>query len=155
ELVVALPASVSVELLAKEVGAVDGVAVEHVRAVDGERADSTTAVLQLAAAVAEAAPDDRLATLVAGLLRAVDGDWSVAGRDYEVVAQCGAPPDLGWLLAFLDGSGHLDPACPSAHAPGDVLWARLPTSGLFVATGRAARAVHERERARVNLLARV
>jgi hypothetical protein len=36
-----------------------------------------------------------------------------------------------------------------------VLWARLPVSGLFVATGRAARAVHERERARVNLLARV
>jgi hypothetical protein len=155
ELVVALPESVSVDLLAKEIGAVDGVAVEHIRAVDGDRPDSATAVLQLAADLAEAAPDDRLAALVAGLLRAVDGDWAVAVRENEVIAQRGAPPDLGWLLAFLDGSGHLDPACPSAHAPGDVLWARLPRSGVVVATGRAARAVHERERARIALLARI
>ena len=49
----ALPESVSLDLLAKEIGAVDGVAVEHVRSVGDERADSATAVLQLAADVAE------------------------------------------------------------------------------------------------------
>ena len=154
ELVVAVPGSVSVELLATEIGAVDGVAVEHIRPVVDERPDSATAVLQLAADVAEASPDQRLALLVGGLLRAADGDWAVAVRGDELIEQRGTPPDLGWLLAFLAGSGHLDPACPT-NAPGDVMWARLPRAGLVVATGRAARAVHERERARVALLARV
>src|SRR3954452_20293938 len=69
ELVVALPESVSVELLAKEVGAVDGVAVEHVRAIGAARPDSATAVLELAARVAEAPPEGRLGVLVAGLLQ--------------------------------------------------------------------------------------
>jgi hypothetical protein len=154
ELVVAVPESVSVELLAKEIGAVDGVAVEHIRPVVDERPDSATAVLQLAADVAEASPHERLALLVGGLLRAADGDWAVAVRGDELIEQRGTPPDLGWLLAFLAGSGHLDPACPT-NAPGDVMWARLPRAGLVVATGRAARAVHERERSRVALLARV
>ena len=36
-----------------------------------------------------------------------------------------------------------------------MIWARLPAAGLIVATGRAARAVHERERARITLLARI
>jgi hypothetical protein len=154
ELVVAVPASVSVDLLVKEIGAVDGVAVEHIRDVVVDRPDSATAVLQLAADVAEAPRAERLGVLVTGLLRAADGDWAVAVRDDELVEQRGTPPDLRWLLAFIDGSEHLDPACP-ANAPGDVMWARLPATGTVVATGRAARAVHERERSRVALLARV
>ena len=155
ELVVALPESVSVDLLAKEIGAVDGVAVEHVRAIGDERPDSATALLELAADVAAAPRHDRLGVLVTGLLRAVDGDWAVAVGGGELVARRGTPPDLGWLLAFLDGSGHLDPARPSANAPSDVMWARLPAVGVVVATGRAARAVHERERRRIILLARI
>jgi hypothetical protein len=154
ELLVALPESVSTELLAKVVGAVDGVAVEHIRHVDEDRADSATAVLQLAVEVAEAPREARVRVLVSGLLRAADGDWAVAVGDDALVEQRGDPPDLGWLLAFLEGSEHLDPACPS-NAPGDVMWARLPSTGLVVATGRAARAVHERERQRIALLARV
>jgi len=146
---------VSLDLLAKEIGAVDGVAVEHVRIIPDERPDSATALLVLAGEVAEAAPEQRMATLVAGLLRAVDADWAVAVRDYEIVEQCGEAPDLAWLLAFLDGSEHLDPACPATNTPGDVMWARLPRVGVTVATGRADRAVHERERHRVSTLARV
>ncbi len=155
ELVVALPESVSVDLLAKEIGAVDGVAVEHVRVIGDERPDSASALLQLAADVAEAPSHRRLGALVTGLLRAVDGDWAVAVRGRELVERRGTPPDLGWLLAFLDGSGHLDPSRPSANAPSDVMWARLPQTGVVVATGRAARAVHERERRRIILLARI
>jgi hypothetical protein len=158
ELVVALPRSVSIDLLAKEIGAVDGVAVEHVRAIGDERPDSATALLQLAADVAAVPHDQRLGALVTGLLRAVDGDWAVAVRAGELAERRGTPPDLGWLLAFLDGldgGGHLDPGRPSTHAPSDVMWARLPAAGLVVATGRAARAAHERERDRIILLARI
>jgi hypothetical protein len=155
ELVVSLPESVSVELLAKEIGAVDGVAVEQIRGVDAVRPDPATAVLQLAAQVAEAARPDRLAVLVSGLLVAIDADWAVAVRDGALVHQLGAPPELGWLLAFFEGSGHLDPACPAGRAPTDVMWARFPASGVAVAAGRAERAVHEKERLRLALLARI
>ena len=51
-------------------------------------------------------------------------------RDDELVEQRGEPPELGWLLAFLDGSEHLDPACPATNTPGDVMWARLPRAGV-------------------------
>ncbi len=155
ELVVALPESVSLELLAKEIDAVDGVAVEHVRPVGEERPDSATAVLQLAAHVAEAPRARRLALLVSGLLAAADADWAVAVRGDQLVERRGEPPDARWLLAFFDGSEHLDPSRPAANAPGDMIWARLPIAGVVVATGRASRAVHERERIRLALLARI
>ena len=155
ELLVSLPESVSLDLLTKEIGAVDGVAVEHVRIVGDERPDSATAVLRLAAAVAETEPDQRLAALVTGLLHAVDADWAVAVRDGTMAEQRGTPPDLAWLLAFLDGSEHRDPVGPATNTPGDVMWARLPRTGVTVATGRADRAVHERERHRITTLARI
>ena len=155
ELVVALPDTVSVELLAKEVGAVDGVSVEHIRLVGPERPDPATAVLRLAGDVAAAPAADRLGVLVDRLLLAFDADWTVAVRDGAVARSAGEPPDAGWLVAFLDGCGHLDPASTAAHGPGDVMWALFPSAGVGLAAGRAARAVHERERTRLALLARV
>jgi hypothetical protein len=152
ELVVSLPDATSEELLAKEIGAVDGVSVEHIRPVDDERADSSTAILELAARVAASAPPARLATLVDGLRAAVDADWAVAVHDGELVHRRGDPPEPGWLVAFLDGCEHLD-ASQLAAAPGDVVWARLARTGISIAAGRAQRPVHERERARVALLA--
>jgi hypothetical protein len=154
ELVVSLPESASEELLVQEIGAVDGVFVEHIRPVPAERADSATAILQLAARVAAAAASERLATLTDGLVAAVEADWAVVVAHGEVVRSHGEPPDARWLMAFLDGCEHLDAAHPTA-GPADVLWARLPSSGIAIAAGRARRAVHERERSRVVLLAAV
>jgi hypothetical protein len=154
ELVVTLPDSTSEELLAKEINAVDGISVEHIRRVADQRTDSVTAILELAARVAEQPEADRLAVLTDGLVAAVDADWAVAVRHGEVVHACGEPPDVRWLVAFLDGCEHLDVAHPKA-GPGDVMWARLPRSGVAVAAGRAHRPVHERERSRVALLATV
>ncbi len=154
ELVVTLPDSTSEDLLAKEIGAVDGVSVEHIRRVADQRPDSATAILELAAHVAGRAPADRLAVLTDGLVAAVAADWAVAIHHGEVVHAHGEPPDARWLIAFLDGCEHLDAAHPGA-GPGDVMWARLPRSGVAVAAGRAHRPVHERERSRVALLAAV
>ena len=154
ELVVSLPDETSEELLAQEIGAVDGVSVEHIRRVADDRPDSATAILQLAARVAGQAPSDRLAALTDGLVAAVDADWAVAVRHGQVVHACGEPPDVRWLIAFLDGCEHLDTAHPNTVL-GDVMWARLARSGIAVAAGRAHRPVHERERSRVALLATV
>jgi hypothetical protein len=35
------------------------------------------------------------------------------------------------------------------------MWARLPRAGIAIAVGRAQRPVHERERGRIELLARI
>jgi hypothetical protein len=154
ELVVSLPDSASEELLAKEIGAVDGVSVEHIRPVDEERADAATAILEVAARVADTPSDERLRTLVEGLLGAFDSDWAAAIGGGELLQRAGDPPELGWLVAFLEGSEHLD-ASTAWVAPGDVMWARLPRAGIAIAVGRAQRPVHERERGRIELLARI
>ncbi|MBA3605116.1 MAG: hypothetical protein M3487_07055 [Actinomycetota bacterium] len=158
ELVVSLPESASEDLLAREMRAVDGVAVEHIRPVGAERPDSATAVLALAARVADAPAERRLHVLCTGLLVALDVDWIVAVRDGSILRQVGTPPEREWLLAFLDGlrgSGHLDPCPPGSATPTDVVWMALRGADLTVAAGRAARPIHERERERVVLLARV
>jgi hypothetical protein len=152
ELVVAIADTTSEELLANEIDAVDGVSVEHIRPIGDERPDSATAMLTLAARLAEVAPAQRLATLVDGLAAAVDADWAVAVQAGELVQHGGDPPEAGWLVAFLEGSEHLDAAHPSI-AVRDLVWARLPRSRLVIAAGRARRPVHERERSRVGLLA--
>jgi hypothetical protein len=155
ELVVALPARTPQELLVAEVGAVDGVAVESVREAPVDRPDPALALFELGAQVAEACADDdadAVAVLGAGIASALDADWAVVlGADGERFRH-GSPPDIRWLAAFFEGSDHLSP--DASHGPADVLWARLPRAGMFIAAGRASRAAHERERVRLHVLAR-
>jgi hypothetical protein len=153
ELVVSLPESTSIELLASEISAVDGVAVEHIRPIDDVRPDPGTAFLELAALVAAAPAGDRLAVLCRGLRVAADADWAAVVRCNQLVHHDGTPPELAWLVAFLHGSGHLDAALPAA--PDDVVWAHLSRSGITIAAGRRDRAVHARERSRTVLLAQI
>lgn len=154
ELVVTLPTAVTEPLLAREVGSVDGVAVEQIRAPRYEREDPAVALLDVAAAVAEAAPDQRLDALGQALLETLDADWAVVVDTDHVAHWRGAErPEQPWLLAFLEGSEHLDAS--GGHTPGDIVWARIGPTGATVAAGRSARAFHERERVRVTRLARV
>jgi hypothetical protein len=152
ELVVGLPDANVVDLLIAEVSAVDGVSVEHVRPIEGDRIDPDLAALASGAELAEAEPADRLAVLCAAVARVADAEWATVIRGGVVLHSFGQPPELPWLLAFLDGSQHLRDA---NGAPSDLVWAHLPRSGVSVAAGRSDRTVRERERTRVALLARV
>jgi hypothetical protein len=155
ELVVSLPAGTPQELLIAEVGAVDGVAVESVREAPRDRPDPALALFELGAQVAEACAggsDDPIEVLGRGIGSALDADWIVVmAADGERFRQ-GDPPEPRWLGAFFDGSRHLPSG--SNHGPADVLWARLPASALLIAAGRSSRAAHERERVRLQILAR-
>ncbi|CAN5770562.1 hypothetical protein BH24ACT5_BH24ACT5_10770 [soil metagenome] len=155
ELVVSLPHASPDDLLAREIGAVDGVAVEHIRTLPGDRVDQELAMFELCALVAEADQADAVDVLCDGLRVALDADWAVVtapGTTPSREWRAGSPPDPAWLAAFLAGSDHLDDE--SQHlGPADVLWARLPTAALVVAVG-CARAAHDRERSRLRLLAR-
>ncbi len=155
ELVILVPSGTSDELLVREVRAVDGVAVEDLRVVDADRRDPAMAMSEVGAAVAEAEPADAVEILCAGLLRALEADWAAVVGDGAVIGRAGAAPDAAWLSAFVDGSGHLASSGGEPEAgPGDLLWASMPAAGLTVAVGRGARAIHERERARLHVLAR-
>jgi hypothetical protein len=155
ELVVSLPASTPQELLIAEVGAVDDVAVESIREAPSDRPDPALALFELGAQVAEACAGgtaDPIEVLGRGISSALDADWVVVmGADGERFRH-GVPPDSRWLGAFFEGSGHLTSG--SNHGPADVLWARLPRSGALIAAGRSSRAAHERERVRLQILAR-
>ncbi|MGB0111959.1 MAG: hypothetical protein WBP59_01945 [Ilumatobacteraceae bacterium] len=153
ELTVALPSRDLMRLLTAEIDAVDGVSVESIREVDEERTDPSLSALALGAAIVECAPAERLDVLIAGVQRFTETDWVAVVRDGQFVAQLGDAPDLQWLSAFVAGSEHLDGLDDSA--PSDVLWASLPASQMTVAAGRAGNPIHERERVRFSLLARL
>src|SRR3990170_3267000 len=108
ELVVSLPDETPQELLVMEIGAVDGVAVEHIRAVPADRPDPVMAMFELGARVAEAAPEDAIAVLGQGLAWALDAEWVVVTTSAgDILFGQGEAPDPAWLRAFLDGSTHL------------------------------------------------
>ncbi|HSM66785.1 MAG TPA: ACT domain-containing protein [Ilumatobacteraceae bacterium] len=153
EVTVALPDDDLLPLLTAEVDAVDGVSVESIRIVDPDRTDASLSALALGAAIAESPPDERLDVMVRGIQRFSETDWVAVLRAGERVAAVGEAPDLGWLMAFLSGSEHLDGLDDSA--PSDLLWANMTTAELTVAAGRTGNPIHERERVRFSLLVRL
>ncbi len=153
ELTVVLADAELIPLLAAEVDAVDGVSVEDIRVIHDDRVDPNLAALAAGAALAESAAGERLGMLCGGVARVIDVQWVVVLRDAEPIGQIGEPPDLAWLLAFLSGAGHLEGV--EDAAPGDLAWANLLASGLTIAAGRSERPIHERERVRLSLYARL
>ena len=153
ELTVGLPSIDLMDLLATEIDAVDGVSVETVRVIEPDRVDPNLAALAVGAAMAEAESDERLHVLVHGIQRLIDADWAVVLRDGEVIERVGDSPDIAWLVAFLMGSEHLTEI--DETLPSDLVWGHLIESNLAVAAGRTDRPIHERERIRVSLLARL
>jgi hypothetical protein len=153
ELTVSLPDDDLLPLLSAEVDAVDGVSVESIRVVDPDRTDASLSALALGAAIAECAPSERLEVMVNGVQRFSETDWVIVLRDGQRIAHVGDTPEMGWLTAFLAGSEHLDSLDDSV--PSDLLWAQMTTSGLTVAAGRTGNPIHERERVRFSLLARL
>ena len=153
ELTVALPDQDLIPLLTAEIDAVDGVSVENIRVVDIDRTDPSLSALALGAAIAESRPEERLDVMIAGVQRFAETDWVMVVEDGRPVTQLGTPPDVGWLVAFLAGSEHLDGLDESS--PSDLLWGHMVTSELTIAAGRTANPIHERERVRFSLLVRL
>ena len=152
ELVVALPDAGLVDLMVSEVHAIDGVAVEHVRIIEGAHNDGGLLALALAAEMAEATPDARLDALLEAVSKITDADWVLVARGPETVAGRGDAPSADWLHSLVAGSQHLGD--PHATAS-DLFWSDMPMSGLWLAAGRKERPVHVRERVRLDLFVRI
>ncbi len=152
ELVVALAEPDLVDLMVNEVHAIDGVSVEHVRPIEDAYADGGLLALSLAAEVAESAPADRQLAFVERVARLTESDWAMLASGEVVVATWGEPPSPAFVASLLAGQSHLlDPH----QATADLFWSDLPAAGVWLAAGRPERPIHERERIRLDLFARI
>lgn len=152
ELVVALPDPSLVDLVMNEVHAIDGVSVEHVRETSDGHVDASVLSLSATAELAESEPEQRIERFIDGVERLTEATWVMVASDGEVVASRGDVPAADWVTSLLAGSRHLgDPHATSS----DMFWSDLPQSGMWVAAGREGRTVHDRERVRLDLFARV
>lgn len=152
EIVVALPDAQIVDLMVQEVHAIDGVSVEHVRPIMGEHIDGGLLALTVAAELAECEGDDLYSALVDAVQRLTEAEWVLLARGTDTVGSIGPAPSADWVHSLLAGSRHLGD--PHATA-GDLFWVDLPMSALWVAAGRPDRPIHERERLRLDLFARI
>ncbi len=152
ELVVALPDESLVDLMVSEIHAIEGVAIEHVRLANPEHTDGGLLALSLAAELAETDPPKMVDAIVSCVARLTEADWAMVARRAEIVASCGDTPSADWVNSLVAGSRHLG----GGHAvSGELFWSDLPTSGLWLAAGRPDRPIHERERIRLDLFARI
>lgn len=152
ELVVALPDPSLVDLMVNEVHAIDGVSVEHVRESTDGHVDASLLSLSATAELAERPHGERMASFVDGVGRLTEASWVMVAQDGSVIASRGDAPAAEWVTSLLAGSSHLgDPRATSS----DMFWSDLPRSGMWVAAGRDGRTVHDRERMRLDLFARI
>lgn len=160
ELTVELPAGDLIGLMTDEIAAVDGVSVEHVRAIEPDRVDPSLATLAAATEIAETEPEQRGAVLVAAALAALEADWAVLHDGERVLESAlgadggdGGGIDAAWIAAFVAGSDHLDGR--NVDGPSDLVWSRLGGHRLTLLAGRNGRPIHARERERLDLLSRL
>jgi hypothetical protein len=158
ELAVELPEERLVPLLVSEVGQVDGVDVEEVRAVDGPLPDPRLDALETAAVLVEQVHVvDLLEVLTAEAQRDFGADWAavVAMEDGNVLASTGEPPAPVWLAAFLAGTTSSATTTNGDAGPEDVAFAMFPAGGIALVLGRDGKTFRARERRQLLALAKV
>ncbi len=156
ELVVSLPDDDLVALLLKEIGEVDGVAVEDLwRLAGDELPDPRVAALETAAVLVQL---DRSGAVLEGLVEHAAHDFGaewgcVIDTDSgALLASTGEPPASEWVAAFVVGSRSADVV---DSGPEDMAWTALRRSGFDLVLGRPGRPVRARERRQLVALAEI
>jgi hypothetical protein len=164
ELAVELPEERLVPLLVQEVGEVDGVDVEEVRAVDGPLPDPRLDALETAAVlVQQTRVIDLLEALTNEAQRDFAADWAAvvamdggsAGPSCSVLISTGAPPEPVWLAAFVNGSSSSTTTANGDAGPDDVAFAMFPSGDIALVLGRDGKTFRARERRQLLALAKV
>lgn len=158
ELVVSLPADVTPELIAKEVGAEDDVEIEDIRLLGGTNYDPQLDILEAASIVLGAETREELAgALVEHVSRAVRSSWAcVVEQRGGVLAGWGDRPNDQWITSFIAGS----PAVATGTEPTDrsssmdTVWVPLPAASAALVVGRDS-VIRAKERQRLAALARI
>jgi hypothetical protein len=156
EVLVDLPDDERVSLMVSEVGEVDGVDIEDVRASQRCAPDPGLDALGTAAALVEQTKiDGLLDDLAQHGQRVFDADWAaVIDLDGPVpLASVGETPPGPWLGAFVAGSRSSVRVAAGECGPDDVAWASLDRADLALVLGRRGRPFRSRERAQLAVLA--
>lgn len=163
ELVVALPDAGLVPLLVQEMGEVDGVDVEDVRAAPDRGTDARLDALETAVALVSQHSTDALLDDLARNARVdFEADWAavVDLSSPTPLITVGSTPPGPWLSAFVAGSraavelSH-DKGGTGSEGPDDVAWAELEAAALVCVLGRRGRPWRARERKQLSVLARI
>jgi hypothetical protein len=156
EVTIVLPEGRATDDVAVALMKVDGVAVEDIHQIDGDRPDHGVMALGVVANLLEAG-DRKLEVLCRDATSLLESDWFavIDVSASRVESKHGAIPDVAWLMAFLSGTAHLPPRARSEHTPSDIIWSTLGGSGLAMAGERRGRAFRERERQQLDLIGRV
>lgn len=158
ELVVSLPADVSVDLIVKEVGAEEGVEIEDIRLLGGSTYDPQLDILEAASIVLGAETREELAAaLTEHVCRAVRSSWAcVVEQGGGVLAAWGDRPNDRWLDSFIAASPAVDAEgdglVTSLHL--DTIWVPLPAASVALVVGRDS-VIRAKERQRLAALARI
>jgi hypothetical protein len=163
ELVVDLSDASLVPLLAQEVGEVDGVDVEDVRAAPRRGTDARLDALETAASlVSRRSTKDLLDDLARNARVDFEADWAavVDLASSTPLVTVGTTPPGPWLSAFVAGSRAAVDLSPNGAATGsagadDVAWAELEAAALVCVLGRRGRPWRARERKQLAVLARI
>ena len=154
ELVVSLPSDVTVDLIIREISAVEDVEVEDIRKLDGTGYDPQLEALEAAAIVLGAETRDELAdALSEHVCRAVRTSWAcVVERGGGVLGSWGDRPNERWLDSFISGSPAVDGGSVGLEL--DTVWVPLPAASASLVVGRDS-VLRARERQRLAALARI
>ena len=157
ELLVDLPDETSVEAMLSQIALVEGVAIEDVHPVASDRSDQSVLALEVAASTMEAPEAERLVHLCRRIRDMLEAEWCAVLRDGTAapLAVAGAIPDLAWVVAFLEGTRHLEPSESMQSTLSDVAWAWIPNLDAALVCQRARGAFHWRERQHLQLIARI
>jgi hypothetical protein len=159
ELIVDLPDEGLVSLLVSEIGEVDGVDVEDIRAAAEAFVDPRLDALESAAFLVERRDvADLLDAMARRSTRDLQADWAavldVASETPRVTV--GDAPPAPWLQAFVAGSRAAVPSGDD-RGPDDVAWAQMasPDGDAVIVLGRRGRPFRARERRQLAALARI
>lgn len=157
ELLVQLPDVGTVESMVREISSVEGVAIEDVHPVAPDRSDQSVLALEVAADIMDSEPADRLSTLCARVRDMLEAEWCAILRNgsREPLVVSGDVPDLAWVVAFLDGTRHLDDVETVQATLGDVAWAWIDAIDAAIVCQRRRGAFRWRERQHLRLIARI
>ncbi|HWH36089.1 MAG TPA: hypothetical protein VNT56_12320 [Acidimicrobiales bacterium] len=158
ELVVELPDESYVQLLVREVRAVDDVDVEDLRQAPESRRDPAIAGVETAAELVTAThPQELLDRLVEHSGINLQAQWAALVDHAEtcIRSSTGTTPSALWLKAFVDGIQSSPSLAGQESGPREVAWAPLLSAGQSLVLGRPARPFRALERRQLVVLARI
>lgn len=157
ELLVELPDADRVEAMIAAIALVEGVAIEDVHPVAPDRSDQSVLALEVAASIMESPVAERMQHLCAQVRYMLEGEWCAVlpAGSRQPLAVSGEVPDLGWVVAFLEGTRHLDDGEVTQGTLDDVAWAWISDINGAIVCQRRRGTFRWRERQHLRLIARI